>query len=89
MYLENRKFVRKRNVMDIQTRKYNLIQELFSIEKESVIEELESIVNGRKKDWWNELSKQERQEIEEGIKEADAGQLINHQKVMNRFDKWK
>ena len=63
MYLENRKFVRKRNVMDIQTRKYHLIQELFSIEKESTIEALESIVI-KEKDNSFELTKEQKRELD-------------------------
>jgi predicted transcriptional regulator len=38
-----------------------------------------------KKDWWDEISAEEKSEIKEGLAEADRGQLIPHQKVMNRY----
>ncbi len=40
-------------------------------------------------DWWDQLSEEEKQEIETGIKEAESGKLIEHDKVMESFNKWK
>ena len=35
-----------------------------------------------------ELSAEETQEIEIGLKQADNNELVCHQKVMNKFEKW-
>ncbi len=40
-------------------------------------------------DWWDDLSKEEQEEIDEGLKQADQGQLIDHSEVMKTFDKWR
>jgi predicted transcriptional regulator len=41
-----------------------------------------------KTDWWDELSKTEKAEIEEGIKQADKGEFISHEEVMANPKKW-
>jgi len=73
--------------MNLATRKHNFIQELTTID-ESLLEKLESLLKANKKDWSCELSSEERQEIEIGLKQADNNELICHQKVMNKFEKW-
>ena len=73
--------------MDLATRKYYFIQELTTID-EFLLEKLESVLKDNKKDWSSELSAEERQEIEIGIKQADNNELVCHQKVMNKFEKW-
>jgi len=52
------------------------------------LEKLEILLKANKKDWSCELSSEERQEIEIGLKQADNNELICHQKVMNKFEKW-
>ncbi|MEN8249776.1 MAG: hypothetical protein ABFS32_12655 [Bacteroidota bacterium] len=37
---------------------------------------------GRSTDWWDEISDAEKTAIEEGIAEADRGELIPHEEVM-------
>ncbi|WP_405564898.1 hypothetical protein [Polaribacter sp. Asnod6-C07] len=39
-------------------------------------------------DWWTELSKEEKEDIKIGIDQANKGNLIENDKVMNRFKKW-
>lgn len=73
--------------MNLATRKYNFIQELTNIE-ESLLEKLELLVKASKKDWYTELSAQEKEEIEIGIFQADNNELISHSAVMDKFSKW-
>lgn len=39
-------------------------------------------------DWWDTISEEERAEIEQGIAEADRGELIPHEEVMAKYKKW-
>ena len=39
-------------------------------------------------DWWIEMSKEEQEEIEVGLSEADKGNYIANETVLNRFSKW-
>jgi hypothetical protein len=73
--------------MNLATRKYNFIQELSNID-ESLLEKLELLVKASKKDWYIELSAQEKEEIEIGISQADNNELISHSAVMDKFSKW-
>lgn len=41
-----------------------------------------------KKDWFDDLSSEEKQEIEIGLKQAENDEFISHETVMNRFAKW-
>lgn len=73
--------------MNLAVRKYNFIQELANVD-ESLLEKLELILKASKKDWYDELSKTEQKEIEIGISQADANDLISHNEVMSKFTKW-
>jgi predicted transcriptional regulator len=73
--------------MNLATRKYNFIQELTTID-ESLLEKLEIILKTSKKDWFDDLSLEEQEEIEMGLKEADNDQLVSHKEAMSQFAKW-
>lgn len=73
--------------MDLATRKYNFIQELISID-ERILDELERTLKANKKDWFTELSAEEQQEINIGIKQAENNEFVSHETVMNKFAKW-
>lgn len=38
-------------------------------------------------DWWDELSMDEKREIEIGLAQADNNQFVDHETVMKRFKK--
>ena len=73
--------------MNLATRKYNFIQELSNVD-ESLLEKLELLVKASKKDWYSELSVEEKEEIEIGISQADNNELVSHSAVMDKFKKW-
>ncbi len=49
---------------------------------------LESSLQVRNGDWWDEISAEERAEIEEGLAEADRGETVPHEEVMAKYKKW-
>nr|WP_315153049.1 hypothetical protein [uncultured Flavobacterium sp.] len=73
--------------MNLAARKYNFIQELSNVD-ESLLDKLELLVKASKKDWYSELSEQEKEEIEIGISQADNNELVSHSAVMDKFKKW-
>ena len=73
--------------MNLATRKYNFIQELSNVD-ESLLEKLELLVKASKKDWYTELSAQEKEEIEIGISQADNNEFLSHSAIMDKFSKW-
>jgi predicted transcriptional regulator len=75
--------------MDLAARKYHFIKQLENVD-EKLLEKLEALVAlSKKDDWFLSLSKEEQDEIEDGIKEADNGTLEQHESVMKIFDKWR
>jgi predicted transcriptional regulator len=38
-------------------------------------------------DWWDEISEDERTEIEEGLAQADRGEVLSHEEVMAKYKK--
>jgi predicted transcriptional regulator len=40
-------------------------------------------------DWFENLSKEEKQEIEIGLKQADNKEFVDHEEVMKIFEKYK
>ena len=74
--------------MDIQAEKLRLIEWLASLRDSKTISELVDFKKSKEVDWWDEISVEEKTEIEEGLVQADKGELIPHDQVMSKYDKW-
>ena len=75
--------------MDIQAEKLNLIKWLTDVKEPSVIERFLALKNEQQPDWWDEIGEDEKAEIEEGITQADRGEVFSHEEVMAKYDKWR
>ena len=53
----------KSRIMDLEARKYHLIQELFSIDRESIIDTLERVLK-REKEEHQKISTEKKKELE-------------------------
>lgn len=62
--------------MDIQTSKLELVKMIVNIDNQKIIDKILSVLKSGQEDFWLELSDLEREEIEIGIKQLDAGQRI-------------
>ena len=40
------------------------------------------------KDWWQEISDEEKESIKSGLSDADGGRLNSHSKAQNLYGKW-
>ena len=74
--------------MNLETRKYQFIQELVKVEDERVLEKLELVLKANQSDWFDELSESEQTEIQIGLDQAEKGEFTSHEDVMKRFSKW-
>jgi hypothetical protein len=63
--------------MDIQTTKIELVKLILSIDNKNIVEKIFNLIKSEQSDFWNELSRQEQEEIRLGIKQLDAGQRIS------------
>lgn len=73
--------------MDNPTQKLMLIEWILRLGDAEILRQLESISNADK-DWWDDLSPEEKASIERGIAQANAGQLKSHDEVMKKYQKW-
>ena len=70
--------------MELQARKYDLIQALVHLKDLSLLQKLETVINSHQAasgDWWNEISDEEKAGIEEGIAQLERGEGIPHEEV--------
>ena len=72
--------------MNIQSKKSELVQLILNTERPAILERVEKILKkGKPDDWWNQISEAERKAIENGISEADRGELIPYAEVMQQM----
>ena len=74
--------------MNIETTKLELMHLLLQTQQESLLTKLKKVFEEEQTDWFSEMSSEEQQELETGLKQADNQEFISHKKVMKSFDKW-
>lgn len=74
--------------MDIALEKIRLIEWLAGLEDVRILKELIALKENSGQDWWENLSNEEREEIEIGMNQADGSDLIKHKDVMSKYQKW-
>lgn len=75
-------------MMNIQLEKLNLLEKIVNTNDQSLILELKAFVENRSIDWFNQMSDFQKNEIEEGIINADSEDTIPHEKAVQLFEKW-
>ncbi|MEX2567831.1 MAG: hypothetical protein WD431_17925 [Cyclobacteriaceae bacterium] len=78
----------KGSFMDIQTEKLQLIEWLAGLNDTKIINEFISLKKRKEGDWWERITSEERSEIEEGLAQADKGEVVPHKEVMGKYKKW-
>jgi predicted transcriptional regulator len=73
--------------MNLETRKINIIIWVSHLQDEEMNESLEKLQSQRQ-DWWNAIVENERTEIEEGISQADRGEVKSTEEVFSKYQKW-
>ena len=71
--------------MDIQLEKEALIKKLLETNDESIIAAVKNIFKSEKNDWWEELSQEQKEEIEEGERQIDNGEFILYEDMMKKL----
>ena len=74
--------------LNILNKKLELIQWLSTLEDSNLIEKIMELRKRESKDWWNSISENEKQAIEKGIEDADAGKLNPHTNARKLYEKW-
>ncbi len=74
--------------MDIQAEKLRLIAWLARLNDTKTLNEFITLKKKKEMDWWDEISSEERAEIEDGLAQADKGDVMLHEEVMSKYKKW-
>jgi len=73
---------------NIQNIKIELIQWLTTLNDSSLLQKILDLRNNQTKDWWSEISEDEKLSIEKGIADADNGKLTSHSEARKIYEKW-
>ena len=70
--------------MNLETRKINIISWVSHLQDESMLSRIEEL-QSKNQDWWEMISDEEKAEIEEGIDQADRGELKSTEDVLSKY----
>ena len=68
--------------MNIELEKSKLMKLLEETNDESILASIKKIFTTKKKDYWDELSEEQKFEIEESDREIDRGEFFLYEEVM-------
>ena len=72
--------------MTLDARKINIINWVSQLYDENMISRLEEFQ--AQKDWWLTICDEERTEIEEGILQAERGEVKSNEEVFEKYQRW-
>jgi len=70
--------------MNIELEKSELIKLLSETNDESIIASIKKIFTAEKKDWWDELTEEQKFEIEESEREYERGEFVNFEEFIKK-----
>jgi len=76
------------DVTELRADLHNLIDKISDKNILKAVRTLLSEKAATKADWWDTISQEEQEEIEQGISEADRGEVTPHEEVMKKYKKW-
>ena len=75
--------------MSIEKDKLDIIKWVTTLKDETSIERLKMLKNSRlKQDWWDQISDEEMNAIDQGLTDIGAGKLKPHEEVKKHYEKW-
>ena len=76
--------------MSTQELKSKLVNFIQSEADDDQLEYMYKLVSSEhEKDFWLTLSEEEKNEIEQGLKDGEEGRTISHEEAMKRLEKWR
>lgn len=78
-------------IMDVTELRADLHNMIDKISDRNILKAVRTLLSEKvatKADWWDTISQEEREEIEQGLSEADRGEVTPHEEVMKKYKKW-
>ncbi|MDP3645157.1 MAG: hypothetical protein Q8S54_18475 [Bacteroidota bacterium] len=76
------------DVIELRTDLHSMIDKITDSNILNAVKTLLSEKTVTQTDWWDTISEEERVEIEQGLAEANRGEVIPHEEVMEKYKKW-
>lgn len=73
--------------MNLQAIKLELVEKILKTGNPKILNQILSIVKSEKEDFWKLLSREEKNEILEGIAQLDKGEKHSYDSVMKKYRK--
>ncbi|AWK04026.1 hypothetical protein ACFFLS_15920 [Flavobacterium procerum] len=73
--------------MDIQLEKLELIKLLADTENPAILKSIRKIFKKEEKDWWDDLTEEQKAEIEASEREIENGEFYLFEDVMAKYKK--
>ncbi|WP_163400788.1 hypothetical protein [Flavobacterium fluviatile] len=70
--------------MDIQSEKLELIKMLADTKDHAIIKSIRKIFKKKQKDWWDDLTDEQKAEIEEGERQIERGEFVLYEDMMKK-----
>jgi hypothetical protein len=76
--------------LSLEKEKLEIIKWVTNLKKDDVAIERLKVMRERpkKKDWWNEISEDEKASIDKGIEDIKAGRVTPHKEARKLYAKW-
>ncbi len=71
--------------MNIELEKSKLMKLLEETNDKSIIASIKKIFTAKKKDFWDELTEEQKFEIEESDRQIDKGEFVLYEDLMKKF----
>jgi predicted transcriptional regulator len=73
---------------NLDNKKLELIQWVAEASEEYLIDRMLELKNEANKNWWDEISEEEKAAIEAGLEDEEAGNFISHEEASKTWKKW-
>lgn len=71
--------------MDIQLEKREVMDILEGTDDLSIILAVKKLLTKKKKDWWYDLTDEQKEEIKEGERQIERGEFVEYEEMMKKF----
>lgn len=71
--------------MDIQLEKLELIKKLVETEDPAIIDSIKKIFSKKKKDWWDDLTDEQKENVAQSELEFERGEFTSFEDVMKKY----
>lgn len=74
--------------MNIQAEKLEIMKMILETDNPGILESIKNIFKKEtQSDFWETLTEKQKQEIKEGLKEADTGEVVEYESFMQKYRK--